>query len=143
MNYTIELTALKTFKSASIYKVQHTEIPTLVVEATKTYIPMSEFKEIFRYIGDLVELDQIQKLIFDKTNLAVFHQPSMEWYFVNWKEDMFNKGLTIHRKILPNDRVFVKSVEIGRKSIEEKYPFGKYKLMDIAYCDTLEKAIDQ
>ena len=66
----------------------------------------------------------------------------MEWYFVEWKEKMYNKGLKTHRKILPQDPVFRQSVKIGREQISEKYPNGKFNLMDIAYSNDLEDALN-
>lgn len=113
-----------------------------IVTATTSYIPMDEFKKTFEYIGELVATEGVTKLIFDKRNLKVFHQPSMEWYFVTWKEEVFYKGLTTHRKILPTDEIFIQSVRIGREKIEASFPDGKYKEMDIQYADTIEKAIE-
>ncbi len=113
-----------------------------IVTATSNYIPIEEFKETFEYIGSLVTKEKVTKLIFDKRNLKVFHQPSMEWYFVSWKEDMYYQGLTTHRKILPSDTIFMQSVKIGRQKIESSFPDGKYKQMDIQYASTLDEAID-
>jgi len=114
-----------------------------VVEALTTYIPIDQFKEIFNFIGELTAKEKITKLIFDKRKLSVFHQPSMEWYFVEWKEKMFDLGLNTHRKILPADNVFRQSVKIGREKINTIHPNGKFKLMDIAYADSLEQAISE
>ena len=116
---------------------------TAVVQATSNYIPIEQFKEIFNFIGKLVAQEGIKKLVFDKRELTVFHQPSMEWYFVEWKEQMFDKGLKIHRKILPDDPVFRQSVKIGREKISKIYPKGKFHTMDIAYSESLEDAINR
>lgn len=116
--------------------------PIAVVEATSTYIPIEEFKDIFGEIGKLVESKEITKLIFDKRQLTVFHQPSMEWYFIEWKEQMWDKGLRTHRKILPDNKVFQQSVKIGREKIKEENPTLKFNEMDIQYKDTLQDAID-
>ncbi|QSE99338.1 hypothetical protein JR347_05450 [Fulvivirga lutea] len=116
---------------------------TLVVAATGTYITIDEFKSIFNYIGELVKSHKITKLVFDKRKLNVFHQPSMEWYFVEWKEKMFDLGLKTHRKILPEDQVFRQSVKIGRQQIAEKYPNGKFNEMDIQYFENLDDAIEK
>jgi hypothetical protein len=37
--------------------------------------------------------DEIEKIILDKRALHVFHQPSLEWYYVVWKEQMHAYGL--------------------------------------------------
>jgi len=114
-----------------------------LVTATSNYIPIKEFKSIFNYIEcNLVPNFGIQKLIFDKRELTIFHQPSMEWYFTVWKERVYDKGLYVHRKLLPNDPLFEESVKIGRESIERNYPHGKYKLMDIKYAQSIGEAIN-
>lgn len=142
MNLTekLELTVARTFKHAVIKTVEGNP-EVAVVEATATYIPIEQFKEIFAAIGELVKEKKITKLVFDKRKLTVFHQPSMEWYFVEWKEQMFEHGLKTHRKILPQDEVFRQSVKIGREKIKANHPHGKYQQMDIQYAETLEDAI--
>ncbi len=111
------------------------------MEATASYIPLEKFKEIFNFIGELAENKKLTKLIFDKRKLSVFRQPSMEWYFAEWKEKMFDAGLIIHRKILPQDDVFRQSVRIGREKINKAYPSKKYHLMDIQYADSIDEAL--
>ncbi|HRJ31171.1 MAG TPA: hypothetical protein PLV21_14500 [Cyclobacteriaceae bacterium] len=135
-----ELTITRTFKHA-VVKTVNGNPEVAIVEAAASYIPIEQFKEIFAAIGDLVKEKKITKLIFDKRKLTVFHQPSMEWYFVEWKEQMFELGLKTHRKILPQDEVFKQSVKIGREKIKANHPLGKYLQMDIRYADTLEDAI--
>lgn len=135
----LKLTERKKFKHASVF-VLNDQRSTALVKATTTYIPFDQFKEIFNYIGELTEKEKITKLIFDKSELSVFHQPSMEWYFTEWKEKMFDLGLKTHRKILPRDEVFRHSVKIGREKINKSHPNGKYSLMDIQYAETVEEA---
>ncbi|RAW03489.1 hypothetical protein [Pseudochryseolinea flava] len=130
----------KDFKHASI-ALADAHQGTLLVTATATYIPIDQFKSIFNEIAHWVEKYSIQKLIFDKRQLTVFHQPSMEWYFVDWKERMYAAGLTRHVKILPQDEVFRQSVRIGRNKINEAYPNGKFHTMEILYAETLEEAV--
>ena len=130
----------KQFKHASIIQVKGGQ-PTLLVTATAAYIPFDQFKNIFTEIGNLVRELGIIKLIFDKRQLAVFHQPSMEWYFVEWKSKMFELGLTRHIKILPIDEVFRQSVKIGRNKINLTYPNGTFHRMEILYAESLEEAI--
>ena len=131
----------KDFKHASIFL--STEFPKIaIVEATANYIPLERFKEIFQFVGDLAEKNALTKLIFDKRQLSVFHQPSMEWYFVEWKEKMFDVGLKTHRKILPLDDVFRQCVRIGRDKIDKAYPSKKFHQMDIKYASTMEEAIE-
>lgn len=130
----------KEFKHASIFLLpEHPGVA--VVEASASYIPLNKFKEIFDYISELSSTRKLNKLIFDKRKLSVFHQPSMEWYFVEWKEKMFDAGLRIHRKILPNDEVFRQSVRIGREKINKAYPDKKFHQLDIQYAESVEEAL--
>jgi len=135
-----DLVEKRKFKHATVYVVKDNQ-QVGIVKATTTYIPLDQFKEIFAYIGQLTAAEKITKLVFDKSALSVFHQPSMEWYFVEWKEKMFDLGLKTHRKILPVDEVFRQSVKIGREKINKSHPNGRYKLMDIQYAESLEDAI--
>lgn len=115
----------------------------LIVESTNTYIPINEFKKIFTKAAEVVQERGIQKVIFDKRKLEVFHQPSMEWYFTSWKESLLDHGMNTHRKLLPNDFTFRQSVKIGRMKIHEKYPELRTAQMDIRYTEDLEEAINQ
>lgn len=136
------MTIVNSFKHAQVKTIDN-HLDTAVVEATSNYIPIGEFKEIFNAIETLVRGKNISKLIFDKRKLTVFHQPSMEWYFVEWKEKMFDLGLKTHRKILPNDDIFKQSVKIGREKIKAMHPNGKFTLMDIQYADSIEDAVNR
>lgn len=136
-----ELVGIKVFKHASFSIAKNSK--TGVLQATTDYIPIEEFKKIFNFIGEYVKLGKVNKLVFDKRKLSVFHQPSMEWYFVHWKEEMFDHGLRTHRKILPADHVFEQSVKIGREKIDKDYPNGKFHQMDIQYFNTIEEAISK
>ena len=117
--------------------------PIALVEATSSYIPIEEFKHIFSEIGKLVDSQGISKLIFDKRKLTVFHQPSMEWYYVIWKKDMYEKGLRIHRKILPPEPWFRKSVAIAKDQIGREHNALIIDKLDIKYCETVEEAIEK
>ena len=132
---------VQAFGYADIYLVKGQAI--LVIEATSTYIPVDEFKKIFAKATVAVQENQIQKVIFDKRALEVFHQPSMEWYFTAWKEELLDHGMKVHRKLLPNDFAFRQSVKIGKMRIFEKYPDLRTDEMDIQYTESLEEAINQ
>lgn len=112
-----------------------------LIETTTNYIPIEQFKEIFDATEKLIVENKITKLIFDKRSLRVFHQPSMVWYFVEWKGKMADLGLINHVKILPDDEVFCHSVRIGRDEIEEKYPDARFHELAINYAVSLEDAV--
>lgn len=116
----------------------------LILELTKEYIPIEEFREIFTETVPLVKEYKIEKFIFDKQNLRVFHQPSMEWYFVEWKKQLYDLGLSKHRKILPkNQPAFTMAVEAGRAKILAEYPNLIIDKLDIQYKDSIEDAIKE
>lgn len=128
----------KEFESAQIIYIPPN---CLVVEATTEYIPTDEFKIVFEYTGELVKEFNINRLVFDKRAMRVFDQPSMEWYFTEWKAEMADLNLTVHRKILPDDFAFRESVKVGRKNIARKYPKGKFHELDIKYAKSLDEAL--
>jgi hypothetical protein len=138
----MKLEVVKDFKHASISIAEGPAV-VAIVEAKTEYIPIGDFKKIFEAIGEVVKERKVTKLVFDKRNLTVFHQPSMEWYFTEWKEQMFELGLKTHRKILPTNDVFRQSVKIGRDKISKTFPAGKFHQMDIGYAETLEDAINK
>lgn len=135
-----DLEIVATFKTAKIYlsATKH----TFIVEAIRAYIPIEEFQEVFEKASELVTQYEVTKIIFDKRKLKVFHQPSMEWYFVTWKDQIYELGVKTIRKILPDDVVFRQSVKIGRSKIEGEYPEAKYHLMDIQYRESVEDALN-
>lgn len=135
-----KLEECQVFEHASILRVAGQ--PILIIQATQSYIPVDEFQELFMRAGDFIGQYGVTKFIFDKRKLEVFHQPSMEWYFLDWKQKMYeDHGLSVHRKILPTDRIFQQSVKIGRAKIDRENPDKAYHKMDIQYADTLQAAI--
>ena len=134
-------TLAKKLKHADILKVEGQ--PTLIIEATDGYIPFDNFKEIFEEAGKHVKQHSVEKLIFDKRKMTTFHQPSMEWYYTQWKEKMVSHGLTKHRKILPNDSLFRHSVEVGREKIYSSNPGAKFTKLDLQYAESIEEALEK
>lgn len=115
----------------------------MICELTKEYVPIEEFKEIFSETTPIIEKHQIKKFIFDKQNLQVFHQPSMEWYFVHWKKEIYDLGMKIHRKILPKDNLaFTLAVEAGRSKINSEYKDTIISELDIQYKTSIKEAIE-
>ncbi len=131
----------KTYDHAELYLVPGTT--TAVLKATKHFIPQNAFEALFTKLSEPLKANNIDKLVFDKRNLTVFSQPSMEWYYTSWKGQMAEAGLTKHRKMLPQDRLFRTSVEIGRQNIRAKHPHIAAHDLDIQYMDTLEMAIEK
>ena len=134
--------ALETYSTHKHATIQfNKELATAVITATNTYIPMEEFKAIFNETEKLVLKEKLTKLLFDKRALKIFHQPSMEWYFIEWKDKMYNFGLTKHRKLLPNDKIFRESVKIGREKIMREHPNLNIQRLDIQYFENFEDAL--
>ena len=65
----------------------------------------------------------------------------MEWYFINWKTRMHAKGCTVHRKILPEDQVFIECVTLAREKLLSENPNEIWHRLDIAYSNNLSDAI--
>jgi hypothetical protein len=123
-----------------IYYSEESKI--IICELKSEYVPIEHFKDTFYKISELVNEGINNKFIFDKRSLRAFHQPSMEWYFVVWKQDMYEKGLKIHRKILPPEPWFKKSVAIAKEQINREYHDLIIDKLDIQYCETIEEAIE-
>ncbi len=118
------------------------ELHLAICVADVEYIPISNFKEIFHSITEQLEFLEIKHLIFDKTALRTFHQPSMEWYFAVWKQTVKLKGLVNHYKILPELDWFEKAVQAGRHEIFKKYNQSILEGLTVTYVKTVEEAIE-
>lgn len=110
--------------------------------AAADYIPINKFKELFEMMSEEVKAGSYQKFVFDKSALRTFHQPSMKWYFTEWKTEMLPLGLTKHYKVLPKLDYFRKSVEAARKPLLAKYPKDILDKIRIDYFETLEEAVN-
>ena len=145
MNITANAIELNNFelmfeiKYARVYANQ--ENGMIICELLTDYIPIDDFKEVFSEISKIVENGKFEKFIFDKRSLRAFHQPSMEWYFLNWKNKMLELGLSKHRKILPEEKWFEKMVMIAKEQIMKNNPDNIIHLLDIKYCNSIEEAI--
>lgn len=135
----VKTTLLKELKHARILRVDGQ--PALIIEATAGYIPFDAFQQIFDETSKLVIAHKIEKLVFDKRQMTTFHQPSMEWYYTQWKEEMLAQGLRKHRKILPDDKLFRHSVQVGREKIFSQYPDAKFTQLDMQYAESIEEAL--
>jgi hypothetical protein len=129
------------------FKDKHTKVyyypqhQIILLKLISTYVPLDHFKNALHLIQDLAGQEKITKMILDKSALRIFHQPSMEWYHIVWKQEMLNKDLRTYRKILPEDLLFEESVKIGREKILRENPSFDLSKFDIAYCKSLEEAI--
>lgn len=145
MNETLSLSETRDFEVVFEEKytrvLANAELKIVICELLADYIPIEDFKEAFRQIGEIVKAGNYEKFIFDKRSLRAFHQPTMEWYFIHWKKDMLAYGLKTHRKILPAEKWFEKMVQIAKAQILQNYPDNIIDQLDIKYCDSIEEAI--
>ena len=120
-------------------------LDTLVCELLVPFIPEQKFHELFEEIGAHIRQSPtlIRKFIFDKRKMTTFHQASMVWYHTVWKPQMYELGVMMHRKILPKDTFFRKSVEIGRDKIAREHPDFDWEKYNIVYCESLEEAFEK
>ena len=116
---------------------------TIVCEAIHEYMPQDDFKILFTSISNYIAKYRPETFVFDKRALKAFHQPSMEWYFTEWKSDMSKLyGLKKHRKLLPNTSWFALAVKAGRAELAKKYPDGEFHNLDIQYKNSVVEAIN-
>ncbi len=134
-----DLELIKKAKSTCIYVDNLSK--SLIIKSIGTYIPIGEFMEIFNFAIQVCEEKSLVKTVFDKRSLKVFHQPSMEWYFTIWKEQLFEMGIKKHIKILPDDFVFKSSVKIGREKINENFPNSSFHQTEIIYVNNIDEAL--
>lgn len=113
----------------------------IICELLVDYIPIEDFKRIFQKISQIVKNGHFHKFIFDKRALRAFHQPSMEWYFLIWKKEVFAEGIKVHRKILPDEKWFEKMVMIAKEQILNSSEDNIIDQLDIKYCNSLEEAV--
>jgi len=118
------------------------EQKTIACVLTADYVPIGKFKQIFEMLSDEITEGDYIKFVFDKSNLRTFHQPSMKWYFTEWKTEVINYGLTRHYKVLPKLEYFRKSVEAARKPLLAKYPKDLLAKLRIEYFETIEEAVN-
>ncbi len=128
-------------KFLSVYYIP--EQTTIACNVTADYIPKAKFVEAFGRIADIVKTEKVSKFIFDKTKLTTFDQASMTWYHLEWKPEMFKYGLKSYRKLLPTDKTFRMSVDIGKLRISKEYPDFNFDQYDIQYCESLEEAFEK
>lgn len=124
----------------SFYILNESDIA--VCQAETEYIPIEHFRNDFNAIGDLIKKNDVRALVFDKRNLSTFHQPSMEWYYTEWKEDLLEHGMHTHYKILPEAPWFAKSVEAGKHDIKKNHPNFKFDQFDVNYVVSIQEAVD-
>lgn len=118
------------------------DLSLILMEVKAPYIPIETFMALFNELSPLIKQHGIKKFIFDKRKMTTFHQPSMEWYFIEWKQKMYEYGLSVHRKILPDADWFAKCVEAGRAQILKDYPDNIIHKLDIRYCKSVAEAIE-
>ncbi len=114
----------------------------IICELLVDYVPIEHFKSTFQQVSDTVKNGDFTKFIFDKRSLRTFHQPTMEWYFITWKQEMIDYGLTKHRKILPELDWFKTAVQIERNKLMGKLKAATLERLDIKYCQDISQAID-
>lgn len=139
---TNEYVALKEVATLKYAKVYYSLVnKAMVVQATSNYIPMDDFKQIFSNVLDLAKTNATEKIVFDKRALSIFHQPSMAWYFTEWKAELAALGIKKHAKILPDDLLFNTSVKLARQKLDKDHPNALYHQLQIQYFESLSDAL--
>ncbi len=125
------------FQSLPVATIYYNPASAIALVVTMVnFIPMEQFKATFEKVYEAVEKHQLRQVIFDKRSLTIFHQPSMEWYYTEWKARLYNKqGVSMHGKILPKDEPFRQSVHNARKKILQNTPSAELQLLNITYYE--------
>jgi hypothetical protein len=145
--YTMEqhkyISNAKILVDTPVYYASYIEIAkTIVCGIKNSYIRKDDFEKLFNLVAEESKIHGVEKIIFDKRQMKVFDQPSMVWYHLTIKENLFKSiGLKKYRKLLPTDELFRMSVEIGKTKIAREYDFDFTKF-DIQYCETIDEAFD-
>lgn len=114
----------------------------LLCQVVYPYIPIADFRAMFERMTALARKRKFNRFIFDKRALKSFDQPSMEWYFTEWKAEMLTLGVQTHRKILPGEKWFEHAVIAGRADIRKRYPTAVAFSLDIQYCDNIVDSVN-
>lgn len=113
----------------------------IICELTQAYTPIDDFMALLEHKRELIKKYGCQKFIFDKRAIKGFHQPSMEWYYLTWKVDMYqNFKLGVHRKLFTTEGWFLKCIEAGRAEIKRKDPGSIVHSLDIKVSKDLKDA---
>lgn len=136
---TIPLIELHRTEFISLHTFEGIDVALCVAEME--YIPIEHFKSSFKQISRIIREHNLQALIFDKRNLNTFHQPSMEWYYTEWKAEMLDHGLNKHYKILPSMPWFAKSVEAGKRDIKRNHPSFDFEIFSVIYVKDIAEAL--
>jgi len=120
-----------------------TDSNTIICELLLPYTPIEQFMGLLQKKAQIIQNYGCDKFVFDKRAIRGFHQPSMEWYYLEWKVQMFHKfGLAVHRKLFCDEEWFLKCIEAGRAEIKRKDPGSIVHTLDIKVCQTLQEAVE-
>lgn len=115
----------------------------ILCQMLEAYTPINEFKAMLERKITLIEEFGCDKFIFDKRSINGFHQPSMEWYYLEWKVKMYEQyGLSVHRKLFTEETWFRKAVQAGRASIRKKDPGSIVHTLDIKIVESFRQGLD-
>ena len=137
---TIDLDVVEFGGNASIRLYFDVDAKIGIAEAITPYVALDDFMSGFKLSIDMIKQYELTSFIFDKRSLRAFHQPSMEWYFVEWKPRIKDLGMRNHYKILPDEDWFRKCVEAGRQDIVEAYGSEFLEGVTITYTDSIKQA---
>lgn len=119
------------------------DVRKAMISTRSSYLPIDVFQTLLHQLEGLLALHEINGLVFDKRSLKIFHQPSMLWYYTQWKPAMLEKyGLSNHFKLLPKEAVFRQHVAIAKEEIFARHESAlALQRLDIRYFETLEEAL--
>ncbi len=119
------------------------EANTIICEVLESYTEIEDFKAMLKKKAELIEEYGCDRFVFDKRAIRGFHQPTMEWYYLEWKPEMHRRfGLRVHRKLFTDEVWFLKCLQAGRAEIKRRDPGSIVHTMDIKVVQSIEESID-
>ena len=66
----------------------------------------------------------------------------MEWYFLTWKQEILNYGLSSHRKVLPPYTLFKECVDACKGQMLSNTEHHFLTKIDLQYFDSVKECVE-
>ena len=133
----------------TIIRSQHLRIEytppeqTLLLTATRDFIPEDEFHEMLHSLESFVRLHRTRKLIFDQRQLRHFHPRSHAWFVYHWAPRMVRFHLTCYCFVLPSRPAFRLEAARCEERLREEYPSNLLRDCRMHRCQSLLEAVER
>lgn len=121
--------------------VLHVRAKNAVICQLNADINFALFKGALLEMGDFIEKHQIKHVVIDKRNMVTLHLPSMQWFYLDWMQQMYATGLRTLYKLLPNNTLFKFSLQMGKDKILAAHPHLANTQLQIHYYNDLAEVL--